>query len=328
MLARVPPADLLVPLTLVVGDEELLVSRAVAEVVAAARETDPDVDVRDLPASALDAGQLVELVSPSLFARRRVLVLRGAQDVGRDVAVELTAYAASPAADAHLVVTHGGGAKGKALLDVLAKAGARRVACVRLSRPSEREQFVRAEFHRAGRRITDDGVRALLDAVGSDLRALASASGQLAADTEGPIDGETVRRYHSGRAEVTGFEIADRAVEGRTGRALELLRWALATGAPEVLLNAALAGALRNLAKLGSAPRGLSENELARHVGAPPWKVRQLRAQLRGWTPEALTAAIRAVADADLAIKGGAASPAYALERAVLAIGAAREGRR
>jgi DNA polymerase-3 subunit delta len=48
----VPSDDLLAPLTLVVGDEELLVSRAVSEVVRAARATDAEADVRDLTAAS------------------------------------------------------------------------------------------------------------------------------------------------------------------------------------------------------------------------------------------------------------------------------------
>ena len=39
------------PLRLVLGDEELLVSRAVAEVIAAARAADAEADVRELAAA-------------------------------------------------------------------------------------------------------------------------------------------------------------------------------------------------------------------------------------------------------------------------------------
>ena len=49
------------PLRLVLGDEELLVSRAVAEVVTAARDADPETDVRELPAGELTAGDLYDL---------------------------------------------------------------------------------------------------------------------------------------------------------------------------------------------------------------------------------------------------------------------------
>ena len=73
-------------------------------------------------------------------------------------------------------------------------------------------------------------MRALLDAVGNDLRELAAACGQLAADTSGVIDQAVVARYYRGRAEATGFSVADRAVEGRLAEALEKLRWALAVG--------------------------------------------------------------------------------------------------
>jgi DNA polymerase III delta subunit len=91
-------ASLLVPLTVVVGDEELLVSRAVSAITAAARKADPEVDVRDVDPGALQPGDLADLLSPSLFAERRVIVLRAAQDLAKDVAAEVTAYAAEPLA--------------------------------------------------------------------------------------------------------------------------------------------------------------------------------------------------------------------------------------
>ncbi len=49
------PTSLLVPLTVVVGEEDLLVARAVSAVVRAARELDPEVDVRDVGAGRAGA---------------------------------------------------------------------------------------------------------------------------------------------------------------------------------------------------------------------------------------------------------------------------------
>ena len=63
----VPPA----PLHLVLGEEELLVERAVQVVVDAARRADPQTEVRRMRASELVPGELDELVSPSLFAQDR-----------------------------------------------------------------------------------------------------------------------------------------------------------------------------------------------------------------------------------------------------------------
>jgi DNA polymerase III subunit delta len=314
-------------MTMIVGDDELLVDRAIGAVVAAARAADPETEVFELAPGTLEPGRLVELTSPSLFGGAKVLVLRSVQDLGKDLVAELTAYAKDPADDVALVVVHHGGAKGKALLDKLGTLGARKVACPKITKPSERVGFVRAEVRRAGGAISEDAARSLLDAVGNDLRELASACSQLVADTTGAIDEAAVARYHRGRAEVSGFTVADRAVEGRLAEALEQLRWALATGVAPVLITSALAQGVRSLARVGGAPRGLRGAGLAKELGMPPWKIDRVRAQLRGWSPDGVARALGVVAEADAQVKGGAADPAYALERAVAEIVAARTGR-
>lgn len=243
------------PVTLVVGDEELLADRAVGEVIAAARAADPGTEVHDLIGGKVELGELTRLTSPSLFGDSSVVVIRSAQDVVKDVAAEIISYAANPAEDTVLVLVHPGGVKGKAMVDGVRKAGARVVTVTKMTKPAERLAFVKAELKRAGRTIGGDAAGALLEAVGNDLRELAAACGQLAFDTPGKaIDGAAVARYHRGRAEVSGFTVADSAVEGRLGDALEQLRWALATGTAPVLLVSAVAGGLRSLAKVGGRP--------------------------------------------------------------------------
>src|SRR6202034_1761291 len=137
-------------------------------------------------------------------------------------------------------LTHAGGAKGKALLASLTSAGARRVDCPAVKRFGERMDFMRGEFRGAGRKADDGGLRALLDAVGNDLRELAAACSQLAADTTGVINQATVAQYYRGRAEATGFTVTDRAVEGKLGEALAQLRCDLATGVSPVVITSAL----------------------------------------------------------------------------------------
>jgi DNA polymerase-3 subunit delta len=58
----------------------------------------------------------------------------------------------------------------------------------------------------------------------------------------------------------------------------------------------------------------------------PPWKIDQVRRQLRGWTPDGVARAHRAVAAADAQVKGEGASAGYALEHAITTIVAARAG--
>lgn len=280
--------------------------------------------MREVAAAGLRPGELTTLTSPSLFGSGSVVVVRGAQDAGREVADELARLAADPTPDLALVVTHAGGAKGKALLTTLTGHGAEVIDCPRITRIADRMAFVRSEFRRAGRTVDDGGVRALLDALGSDLREIASACSQLAADTTGVIDHSVVARYYRGRAEASGFAVADRAVEGHLGEALELLRWALAIGVSPVLVSSALAQGVRLLGRVGGAPRGKNSAAMAAELGAPPWKIDKARQQLRHWTPEGIARALAAVAEADAQVKGEGASPGFALEEAIRTIAASR----
>jgi DNA polymerase-3 subunit delta len=317
----------------VVGEEELLVDRAVSTLVAeaaAAQTADPGGDAgtgkaHDVPAAGLSPGEFLSLVSPSLFGGARAVVLRGVQDANRDLAAALERYAAAPGPDTALVLTHAGGAKGKALLAALTKTGVRVVRCAKVTRADERIDFVKREFRRLGRKVDQGTVRALIDAVGTDLSELAAACAQLAEDVTGSIDQATVARYYRGRAEASGFSVADRAVEGRLGDALEQLRWALATGVAPVLISSALAQGVRALGKVGAVPRGKSSDALAGQLGMPPWKIDRVRRQLSGWTPDGVAAALAAVAEADAQVKGEGASAGYALERAIRRIAACRD---
>jgi DNA polymerase-3 subunit delta len=314
------PADI-AGVSVVVGEEELLVERAVARLVAAAG---PVEDVRHVQAAGLRPGDLASMTAPSLFGGGCVIVLHGTADAAKNVADEITSLAGDPPPETVLVLTHAGGAKGKALLAALGKRGARMIECQKVTRLGERMQFIRGEFRQAGRTIEESGVRALLDALGNDLRELAAACSQLAADTTGVIDQAVVARYYRGRAEASGFTVADRAVEGRLGDALELLRWALAVGVSPVLITSGLAQGVRLLGRVGSAPKGQPDAAVAAEVGAPPWKVDRVRQQLRGWTPEGVARALAVVARADAQVKGEGTSAGYALEVAIRDIVACR----
>ena len=312
------------PLTLVTGPEALLRDRAVTAAVAAARVADPEADVHDLSAVGLEPGRVTGLASPSLFGGTPVIVVRDVADAAEAVTDELKAVIADPGDDVVLVLVHPGGVKGKSLLDAARAAGAVVVDCKVVKWESDKVAFVQSEFKAAGRRVAPAAAVALVDALGSDLRELANACAQLVADTEGTVDRAVVERYHAGRVEVTGFKVADAAVEGRYEEALRLLRHALATGSDPVPVNAAFAMGLRTLAKVGGASRTARPDDVARDLGLAPFQVKKARGQLAGWSPDGVAAAIVAVARADEQIKGGGTDPVYALERAVTDIVAAR----
>ncbi len=225
------------------------------------------------------------------------------------------------------MLLHAGGAKGKGLLDAARKVGAREVACPKMTKPADRLAFVRSEFRALGRSAAPEACQALVDSIGSDLRELASAVSQLTADVEGTIDEAIVGRYYTGRAEASSFTVADRAVEGRAAGGVG--------GVAVVFVDRGRARLDHQCVRSGGAGdreavlrAGGRPADLARELGMPPWKIDRVRQQMRGWTPDGVAVALRAVADADAGVKGGGDDPEYALEKAVVAIARAARSRR
>ncbi|MFC0646287.1 DNA polymerase III subunit delta [Cellulomonas phragmiteti] len=309
------------PVVLVSGPEDLLAERACERIVAQARASDPQVEVTRVDAATYAPGELAVLTSPSLFAEGKVLLVEGVERAGDALLVDAEAYLAAPVPDVVVVLRHAGGQRGKRLLDAAKRAQVPTVGCEQVRSDADKASFVSEELRRAGRRADGRAVRALVDAVGSDLRELAAACAQLAADTTGLIGEDAVQRYHGGRVEATGFQVADAAVAGDAGRAVALLRHALATGLDPVPVVAAVAARLRTLAKVG-AVRGRGA-AAARELGMAPWQVDRAAQDLRRWTPEGLAVAIAAVAQADAEVKGEGRDPRFAVERAVLRVAAA-----
>jgi DNA polymerase-3 subunit delta len=312
-------------LTLVSGPESLLADRAVDRMRRQIRHEASDTELTEVDASRVDAGKLAEATSPSLFTTSRALVVTDLANLAPDLFPDVLALAA-PVAELAVILVHGGGPKGKGLLDKLKAAGVDVIDCPSV-KTWELPQFVSAEVKQQGASIDSGSAQLLVDAVGHDLRSLAAAVSQLIADGEGgPVTADHIRQYFGGRAEVTSFAVADAALAGRTGVAMEQLHWAISTGAAPVLVTSALAAGLRGLGKLITARGGLRDADLAREVGVPPWKLKSMRAQARGWDQAGLAAALTAVATADADVKGAADDAGFALERAVLAVARARRG--
>jgi DNA polymerase-3 subunit delta len=244
-----------------------------------------------------------------------------------DESVEgLLAYAAAPVEEVALVLVHGGGPRGSGVLTKLRKLVGVTEAKSEELRASDYPGFVAGEVRRHGATIDNDAASFLVSAVGQDLRSLAAAADQLTNDyPDESLSVEKVKRYFGGRAEAKSFAVADAAFWGRRRDALEELRWAIDGGTAPVLVTSAFAGSARGVARYKSAPKGMREADLAREVGVPPWKLRTIRDQSRGWSDPAIARAIRTIAQADADIKGAASDAAYTLERLVLSITALRD---
>lgn len=313
------------PFVLVSGPEAVLADRAVDQVVADVRVGAPEVDVVTLTAEGYAEGELIVQASPSLFGEDKLIVVRDLHQAPDALQLDLLTYLADPADSVTLVVTHASGNKGKKVLDTLKKSGARVIEAPAIKSDRDKAEFVTNEFRTARRKATPEAVQALVEAVGKDVRELASACRQLVDDTTGTIDADVVERYHGGRVEATGFKVADATVAGRTGEALRLLRHAVNVGVDPVPIVAVIAMQLRQLAKVGGAGRGRSA-DLARDLGMAPWQIDRTRRALQGWNGDALGRSIQAIAAADVEVKGGGRDPVYAVEKAILTIARERNG--
>jgi DNA polymerase-3 subunit delta len=313
------------PIRLILGDDEFLAERAAAEYVKAVRAEmpgdDPAPAVNRIAGVDLNAGALNELTSPTLFGGAVVGVIESGQDVDKDTIAAVLAYAKQPAPDIYLAVCHNGGNKGKALSEGLKKLGLDPVRVSKIKRQPDRVAFVRGELRDAGaspRSASAEIADTIIQAVGSDLRELASACKQLVADTDGKITQESVAQDYSGRAEVSGFAVADATIAGDAAEALGALRWAMQVGVDAVPIADALAMAVRNLSRVASERGGAAQ--LAGQLGMAPWQIEKARKQARNWTADALAEAMQVCARLNGEVKGGADDRGWALEHAILQI--------
>ena len=307
---------------LLLGSESALADRALAKLLTALR--DDDYEIATMYCEEAEVGDVSEALAPSLFSEKRALVMRDLQELISDVQEEVIRFLDDPDPSMIIVFVHKGGVKGKALLDRIKKEKPEILLCDPLKKESEKQEFVRHLFLDLGRKATPGAVSALINATGTDLRELSSACSQIASDTTGVIDEAMIDKYHQGRIETTGFDVADATLDGDVTKALLTLRNAIATGTDPVMVTSAIASALRGLAKVSGANRGSKSFELAGELGMAPWQIDKARRQLSGWSPRALASAVASIAQADADVKGASVDPIYALERAVSTIARAR----
>ena len=298
-------------LTLVVGSESLFVERAIDSTVQSARRSDPETERRDIDATETGAiGELDQACSPTLFGGGAVVVVHHVEAASPEFVEALTKQAVSQDSPVPIVAAHAGGAKGKKVLTELAKIAAEQVDCGEIKRGRATQDFVASEMKRHSRSMSPRGRELLIAAVGTDVRALASACSQLASDIEGgEIDTDEVARYFGGTVEVSGFEIADAVMARRSAQALRLIRLAEGPdgggGRLGPVTVSALVNSVRQLVAVSCADPGISDRDLAVKAKVPPWKLRTINEQLRRWNQMDLASAILLLADLDAATKGG-----------------------
>lgn len=315
---------------IIFGGDAYLNERRARETAHAALKDMPDAELMELDASTAEAYEFDEAVAPSLLADSAVVTVANLQNASEELGQTMTAFAKAAAANAPdaggsvVIARHDGGPKGKGLVEKLKHAGAIMGDKVpSLKYDNEKIVFVNDEFRRRKRSVTPDAAARLVGVLGSNTGELAAMCGQLCFDfDQDPIDLATAMRYLTANPQATGFEVADRALDGDAAGAVIALRDALAQGVATPALIGAIAYKLRGVAKAAAVNAGKISEQQARLFGK---QLGRANRQLRGWNSAGMARAFEALAHADTEAKSSGGDPAYALEQAVELI--ARKGR-
>ena len=241
------------------------------------------------------------------------------QNADEKLAEALVTYTKQAAKDPNgssvVICQHEGGVKGRKIIDQLVKAGARKEDVPDLKKPDAQLNFVLGEFEKRGRRVEPMAAQQLVSVLGGKTGELAAMCEQLCFDfDDNPMGLDRVNQYLTANPQVTGFAVADKAVEGKTAEAIVMMRAAVEQGTDPIALIGALAMKLRTIAKASAVRAGTISQAEAK---TNPWVLKNAMRQLGGWTSAGLAHCIRMLAWADEQSKTNGGDPVYALERCI-----------
>lgn len=311
-------------MSIVFGGDPFVNEGIARDLIAQARVACPDAELIELDATDADRYDFDEAVSPSLLSDTAIVVVTNLQNADEPLGDAMSAYckqaAAEPGQSSLVICRHEGGVKGKRLVDQLVRAGAGRTDAPDLKKPEAKLNFTIQQFERRGRRVEPAAAQQLVAVLGDRIGELAAMCSQLCFDfDDNPMPLARVDQYLTANPQVTGFNVADKAVEGHAAEAIVMMRAAVEQGIDPIALIGALAMKLRTLAKAAAVKSGAISTAEAK---TNPWVLKNATRQLGGWTSQGLAASIRMLAWADEQSKTNGGDPVYALERSIETIAA------
>lgn len=308
------------------GEERVLVDEAIKTIKQAALpKTAADFNFESLSGRDVAMVRVLDAANtlPAFAARRLVIVHQAEKLVGGTKAkvkaqdVEpLLAYLESPSPTTTLVFV-GDRFDGRAKVYTRAK---KKAVVIRYDRPKPREMpmRVRERAKALGLEVREDALRAVVDAVGTDVSE-ASRTLELAALYVGPnesraITADDIAAVATITREENIFALVDQLGAGDRAQVMRgLFQMVQVSREPALRILAMLARQLRMLVR--AKIRGGPEGRLARELGVPPFVAGKLLRQVRGYQLDDLTRSLYEVGQADRALKGGALPDLRALER-------------
>jgi DNA polymerase-3 subunit delta len=303
--ARDARSGTLAPIYLLVSTQPLLLERTVAAIRDAAVEPATRafnydvVDGKGGNASRI----LATLQTLPMMAKRRMVLIREITAMSAGELSQLIPYLSDPNPSTVLVAT-------ATKLDKRIKffATAKRQKVIHdLEPPRRLDSWIKEEAERRRVQMRPAAMRRLADAVGKDLSRLALSLDQLALYAgDRPIEVDDVEDLIADTRERSVFELTDAIGAGDNARALEAVAALCDQRQSAIGVVAMLA---RHMRQVGAALEGMSERlsnrEMAKRIGAPPFAVDKITRQARRYSPPSVARALAILSELDRALKGG-----------------------
>lgn len=303
---------------LIWSQDELLASEASAQACA---EAGAEAEIVSLDAEGGLEGLEEALFAGSLFASRRVVVIRNTEALPKSGVERLSSVLHREGLPDAVVVVAVSERTPTQLVSLLEDVADVR----RLSRPRRGElaNWVTKRMKIAGLTPGRDAPTTLVEAVGENLRDLAQAIDQLALRKKGRLERDDVLQHFALSAEQPIWVLFDAIVRHEGPKAFETLGRLLAAGdSPLPVLGAIVSqvrGVIRAKSLIERSP--VRDDDLARALAVSAGRAAVLRRQSSRLTWDWLLRVHRLCADADHELKGGedgaVLPPEVVLERLV-----------
>jgi DNA polymerase-3 subunit delta len=309
------------PIVFLWGEESVLVDEAIQQLEDIALEPSTREFNRELFYGDEAAAEAIVTAAQTLpwLSAQRLVVVRGAEGLPRAADTTLIAYCKQPSPSTCLVFTAERAEVSRPLFGLLLKTP----WAVRFRRLLARDLAAWIERRVASRscRITPQAVAALVEALGNDLRLLASEIDKLVTcvGPEQTIDAGILLALTADVRETTAFELARCLSAGDLAEALRAWGKLSASGEYPGLALGAIIHHVRQLWRIKLAQQsGASPERLASELNIPVFTIRRLSPQAAALEPERLRQWLEALLEADQTLKRSGLPPQSVFERLIL----------
>jgi DNA polymerase-3 subunit delta len=304
------------PITLIASESEFLADlehRDLRSQAEARGDSIEELDVDDPIAVSFALG------TPSLFGDGRLLLLRGDVKALERHVDALVRFAAAPLEGTHVLIV-------ASSAKTLAKKLGSGVETIEIAAPKpwDTDKWIIKHAKGLGRAIDASAAKLLVETLGTDLRELAGAIETLSIG--GAIDEAAIAASYHGH-DAALFTFLDHILERNRAGALRDLNSLLAGGDHPLVVHAALVKQFRTLAAIF----GLRDHEQPspKELDVAPGYLKRANKAARRFDADTIRRCIIALAEADLALKGGFdgedVPEALIIELLVLELTASRE---